>query len=68
MKEKIEKKIEAIIDYIVAKPESELTKEDYDILSSELRDIRFREQSASNAKRLSDLMAITTSAGIGSIT
>ena len=68
MKEKIEKKIEAIIDYIVAKPESKLTKEDYDILSSELREIRFREQSASNAKRLSDLIAITTSAGLGSIT
>lgn len=57
MKEKIERKIESIIDYISSKPESEITLDDYSILSSELRDIRFREQQFDNARRMSELMA-----------
>lgn len=57
MKEKLEKKIEAIVDYIINKPENEITLDDYNVLSSELRDIRFREQQADNAKRMSELMA-----------
>ena len=52
MKEKLEKKIEAIVDYIINKPENEITLDDYNVLSSELRDIRFREQQAENAKRM----------------
>ena len=40
MKEKIEKKIEAIVDYIIGKPESEITADDYMIIASEVRDIR----------------------------
>ena len=31
MKEKIEKKIEKIVDYIISKPESEITRDDYEI-------------------------------------
>lgn len=58
MKEKLENKIEAIINFIINKPEEKITQEDYNILSSELRDIRFREQQADNEKRISDLMAI----------
>lgn len=57
MKEKLENKIEAIVDYIISKPENEITLDDYNVLSSELRDIRFREQQADNAKRMSELMA-----------
>ena len=57
MKQKIERKIESIIDYISSKPESEITLDDYSILSSELRDIRFREQQFDNAKRMSEFMA-----------
>lgn len=57
MKEKLEKKIEAIVDYIINKPENEITLDDYSVLSSELRDIRFREQQADNAKRMSELVA-----------
>lgn len=62
MKEKLEKKIEAIVDYIINKPENEITLDDYNVLSSELRDIRFREQQADNAKRMSELMACSLSA------
>lgn len=57
MKEKIEQKIESIIDYISNKPDEEITLDDYNILSSELRDIRFREQQIDNAKRMAELMA-----------
>ena len=57
MKEKLENKIEAIVDFIINKSENEITLDDYTILSSELRDIRFREQQVDNAKRMSELVA-----------
>ena len=65
MKEKIERKIDAIVDFIINKPEEKITQEDYNILSSELRDIRFREQQAQNGKRMAELMA-TSFPGFGS--
>lgn len=58
MKEKLENKIEAIVNFIVNKPEEKITQEDYNILSSELRDIRFREFQTDNEKRMADLMAL----------
>lgn len=58
MKERLENKIEAIIDFIINKPEEKITQEDYNILSSELRDIRFRESQADSGKRMAELMAI----------
>ena len=58
MKERLENKIESIIDFIINKPEEKITQEDYNILSSELRDIRFRESQADNGKRMAELMAI----------
>lgn len=58
MKEELENKIEAIINFILNKPEEKITQEDYNILSSELRDIRFRESEADNEKRIKELMAI----------
>lgn len=58
MKEKLENKIEAIINFIINKPEEKITQEDYNILSSELRDIRFRESQADNGKRMAELMAL----------
>ena len=57
MKGKIENKIEAIIDFILNKPEEKITQDDYSILSTELRDIRFRESEADNEKRIKELMA-----------
>ncbi len=58
MKERLENKIEAIIDFIINKPEEKITQEDYTILSSELRDIRFRESQAENGKRMAELMSV----------
>ena len=65
MKEKIEKKIEEIINYIIAKPEDKITADDYMILASEVRDIRFREhQDAAERKsdrRMEQLMGMAFS-------
>ena len=57
MKEKIEKKIEAIVDYIISKPESEITPDDYMIIASEVRDIRFRETESAKEARMERLLA-----------
>ena len=69
MKQEIEGKIERIVDFIIKKPLSKITLDDYTILSSELRDIRFRESQAENGKRMADLVAASFSpaSGIGSI-
>ena len=56
MKEKIEKKIEAIVDYIIRKPESEITPDDYMIIASEVRDIRFRENQSVREERMERLL------------
>lgn len=61
MKEKIEQKIGSIVEYILAKPESAIAWEDYEILASELRDIRFREQQAEQSERTAKLMATALS-------
>jgi len=57
MKEQIEEKIERIVDFIINKPLTKITLDDYTILSSELRDIRFRENQADSGKRMAELMA-----------
>ena len=57
MKEKIEKKIEAIVDYIISKPEREITTDDYMIIASEVRDIRFRESQSAKEERMELLLA-----------
>ena len=56
MKEKIEKKIKAIVDYIISKPESEITPDDYMIIASEVRDIRFRETQSVREERMERLL------------
>ena len=56
MKDKIEKKIEAIVDYIISKPESEITPDDYMIIASEVRDIRFRESQSAREERMERLL------------
>ena len=57
MKEKINQKIESIIDFIISKPNEQITLDDYTILSSEVRDIRFRKSQEGNNERLARLMA-----------
>lgn len=63
MKERIEEKIEAIIDRIINKPTEEITLDDYTILSSELRDIRFREEQEANKSKLAELVATSFASG-----
>ena len=58
MKEKIEKKIEAIVDYIISKPESEISRDDYEIIASEVRDIRFREAEKERQAKLEHMLAV----------
>jgi hypothetical protein len=58
MKEKIEKKIEEIIDYIISKPEEKITTDDYMILASEVRDIRFREHESVKEERMEQLLSV----------
>lgn len=60
MKEKIEGKIERIVDYIIRKPESEITADDYMIIASEVRDIRFREAEAERQERMERILAMGT--------
>ena len=57
MKEKIERKIEAVIDYIISKPEDKITTEDYMIMASEVRDIRFREHESVREERMERLLS-----------
>lgn len=70
MKEKIEKKIEAIVDYIIAKPEETITADDYMIIASEVRDIRFREAEAERQERMEHLLSVAGGSfgNIGKIT
>ena len=70
MKEKIEKKIEKIVDYIISKPESEITADDYMIIASEVRDIRFREAEEERQGKLERMLAMAGPAftGNGKIT
>ena len=58
MKEKIEQKIEKIVDYIISKPESEITRDDYEIIASEVRDIRFREAEKERQERMEHMLAM----------
>ena len=57
MKEKIEEKIDSIINYIISKPNDKITTDDYMILASEVRDIRFRESESVKQERMERLLA-----------
>ena len=61
MQEKMEKKIDEIIEHIIAKPVEEISMDDYTILSSEVRDIRFRKSQEESSRRMADLMALSSS-------
>ena len=61
MKEKIEKKISEIVDYIVSKPAEEVTLDDYTILTNELKDVRLRDSQADYNKRMAELFTLASS-------
>ena len=57
MKEKIQNKIEDIVDYIVSKPIKEVTLDDYTILTNELKNIQNQEAQSDNSKRIAELLS-----------
>ena len=65
MKEKIEGKIERIVDYIISKPEDRITADDYMIIASEVRDIRFREAEKERQERMERMLAMAGPAFTG---
>lgn len=69
MKEKLEKKIEEVLEYIISKPVESITNEDFAILSGELKDIRFKEGEEERNKKYAETLAglvSTSSYGFGS--
>ena len=46
MRERIEEKINAVVEYILSKPETAITPEEYGILANELLRIQNREDAA----------------------
>jgi DNA-binding IclR family transcriptional regulator len=69
MEAMIEKKIQDVLEYIADKPTKNITLEDYNIMSSELRDIRFRKSQEFNKERMAGLMAMAfpSCAGDGNV-
>jgi len=61
MKEKIEAKIDEIVEHIIGKPVAEVTLDDYTILQNELKEISFREAKTGQDKRMAELMAMAFS-------
>lgn len=61
LEDRIEAKIESVMDYLIGKPNEEITPGDYSMLSSELRDIRFRRSQSENGDRMAKLMAVAFS-------
>lgn len=57
MKEKLEAKIEEIIEYILEKNVTEIDYNDYFILDSTLKNIRAKEQEAESKRQLAKTMA-----------
>lgn len=64
MKERIEEKINAVVEYIISKPETAITPEEYGILANELLRIHNREDTAERTKRMAELVATTFSAPV----
>ena len=61
MKHIIEEKIRDLVNYIVNKPITEVTLDDYTILTNELQEIRNQESQESNGQRMAELMGLLTS-------
>jgi len=57
MEEKIAGKIERIVDYIIGKPLSKITLDDYTILISVMRETLSRKEQEKSSERIRQLMA-----------
>lgn len=65
MKEKLETKIEEVLNYIISKPVETVTHEDFAILAGELRDLRYRESENERNKKLAETMVNLVSPPLG---
>lgn len=56
MEEKLEKKIDEVLDYIMSKPVEQITHEDFAIMATELKERRFRESSKQQRDKSAELL------------
>lgn len=64
LKDKINKKIDEVIEYIIGKDTKDITYNEYRILDSKLSSIKWEEEQASKNKEMSELWAKAMSNGI----
>lgn len=57
LKDKINKKIDEVIEYIIGKDTKDITYNEYRILDSKLSSIKWEEEQASKNKEMSELWA-----------
>lgn len=57
MEERIESKMTEVVEYILTKPKETITADEYAILTSELKDARFRREQAEQGDRFGKLLA-----------
>lgn len=56
MEEKLEQKIDEVLDYIVSKPVEQITHEDFAIMATELKERRFRSETAKQRDKSAKLL------------
>lgn len=56
MIEKLETKIDEVLDYIISKPVEQITGEDFAILTTELKERRFRDESDKQRVKNADIL------------
>lgn len=57
MLEKIESKMAEVVEFILAKPTSDFTKSDFDILTSEYGRLKMQIDSAEHSKKMAEMIA-----------
>ena len=65
MREKIEKKITDIIDFIISKEVDKITYNEYRILDNKLSSMKFEEESKERNKHFAEMMASTFAGSFG---
>ena len=65
MREKIEKKITDIIDFIISKDVDKITYNEYRILDNKLSSMKFEEESKERNEHFAEMMASTFAGSFG---
>ena len=65
MREKIEKKITDIIDFIISKDVDKITYNEYRILDNKLSSMKFEEENKERNKHFAEMMASTFAGSFG---